>query len=194
MYEAGLREFAEIAAASAPGAAPDFRALFENAPGLYLVLDPDFTVVAVNDAWCIATLTARENVIGRNLFEIMMDASGPDACTDATASGVARLRESLGFVLAERCRHRMAIQKCEVTGDDGRTEEHYWTALNSPVVDEGGDLRWIIHSFEDLTETMHACRDEIALGTKDAERHKLDRTGKPFAMSVSGNSGWGSFP
>ena len=30
---------------------PDFRALFESAPALYLALTPDLTIVAVSDAY-----------------------------------------------------------------------------------------------------------------------------------------------
>ena len=30
---------------------PDFRSLFESAPELYLVLAPDFTIVAASDAY-----------------------------------------------------------------------------------------------------------------------------------------------
>ena len=37
----------------------DFRRLFESVPGLYLVLDPDLTIVAVSDAYLAATMTAR---------------------------------------------------------------------------------------------------------------------------------------
>src|ERR1700722_13959850 len=53
---------ASVAPAAPPlGAArPDFRALFESAPALYLVLDPDLRIVAVSDAYCRATMTRRE--------------------------------------------------------------------------------------------------------------------------------------
>ena len=46
---------------------PDFRVLFESAPGLYLVLlpDPDFTIVAVSDGYLAATMTKREEILGR---------------------------------------------------------------------------------------------------------------------------------
>lgn len=30
---------------------PDFQSLFESAPGLYLVLKPDFTIVAASEAY-----------------------------------------------------------------------------------------------------------------------------------------------
>src|SRR5258705_76191 len=50
--------------------APDFRALFESAPGLDLVLAPDLTIVAVSDAYLDATMTRREAILGRGLFDI----------------------------------------------------------------------------------------------------------------------------
>ena len=38
---------------------PDFQALFESAPGLYLVLTPALTILAVSDAYLRATMTKR---------------------------------------------------------------------------------------------------------------------------------------
>ena len=48
--------------------APDFRALFESAPGSYLVLTPDLTIVAVSDAYLNATMTKREEILGGGLL------------------------------------------------------------------------------------------------------------------------------
>ena len=39
---------------------PDFRTLFESAPGLYLVLTPDLKVVAASDAYLRATSERKE--------------------------------------------------------------------------------------------------------------------------------------
>jgi PAS domain-containing protein len=140
----------------AADAVPDFRALFETAPGLYLVLDPALTIVAASDAWCAATQTAREAILGRNLFEVLLDAAeaGP------AGVGVTHLHDSLHLVLEHRMAHRLPIERCEIESG-GFVEEHYWTATNTPVMDETGVVRWIIHAFEDLTETMRACRDEV---------------------------------
>lgn len=44
---------------------PDFRVLFQSAPGLYPVLYPDFRIVAVSDAYLTATMTSREEILGR---------------------------------------------------------------------------------------------------------------------------------
>ena len=51
-------------------ATPDFRVRFESAPVLYLVLRPDLRIVAASDAYLAATLTKRDDIIGRSLFEV----------------------------------------------------------------------------------------------------------------------------
>jgi len=50
--------------------APDFQALFESAPGPYLVLTPALTIVAVSETYLKATMTKREEILGRNLFDL----------------------------------------------------------------------------------------------------------------------------
>lgn len=87
--------------------APDFRVLFESAPGLYLVLTPDLTIVAVSEAYLCATMTNREEILGRQLFEVF-----PDNPSDPSASGVRNLKDSLNRVLRNRgpqCRSRNTI-------------------------------------------------------------------------------------
>ena len=69
---------------------PDFRALFEGAPGLYLVLAPDLTIVGVSEAYLRATMTTRAQILGRGLFDVF-----PDNPDDSTATGVSNLRSSL---------------------------------------------------------------------------------------------------
>src|SRR5574337_1095240 len=54
-------------------ATPDFRKLFEDTPGLYLVLDPNLNIVAVNDAYARATKTKREEIVGRGIFDVFPD-------------------------------------------------------------------------------------------------------------------------
>jgi signal transduction histidine kinase/ActR/RegA family two-component response regulator len=58
------------------GGMPDFRALFESSPGLYLVLTPDERIVAATDAYLRAMETTRENIVGRKLTEICPDRTG----------------------------------------------------------------------------------------------------------------------
>jgi two-component system sensor histidine kinase EvgS len=129
---------------------PDFRMLFESVPGLYLVLDCDFTIVAVSDDYARATMTRREDIIGYDIFDIF-----PDNPNDPTANGVRNLHASLMSVRHTRKPHAMAIQKYDIRKPDaegGGFEERYWSPLNSPVFDAGGKLAYIIHRVEDVTE------------------------------------------
>src|SRR5256885_11923182 len=48
----------------------DYRQLFESAPGLYCVLDCDFRTVAASDAYLRATMTTREEIVGKSLFDV----------------------------------------------------------------------------------------------------------------------------
>src|SRR5690348_8428403 len=109
----------------------DFRRLFEAAPGLYLVLTPDLAIVAASDAYLRATMTRREEIVGRDLFDVF-----PDNPADPTSDGVVNLRASLRRVLTERRPDAMAVQKYDVrrhASEGGGFEERYWSPLNSPV-------------------------------------------------------------
>jgi len=130
-------------------AAPDFRALFESAPGLYLVLSTDLTITAVSDAYLRATMTVREEVLGRGLFDVF-----PDNPNDPTATGTRQLHESLMRVLETGRADAMAVQKYDVRrpkSEGGGFEERYWSPLNTPVLRDG-KIECIIHRVEDVTE------------------------------------------
>jgi signal transduction histidine kinase/CheY-like chemotaxis protein len=129
---------------------PDYRTLFEAAPGLFLVLEPDLRIVAVSDAYLRATMTTREDILGRGLFEVF-----PDNPDDPHADGVSNLRTSLDRVRSELVSDTMAVQKYDIrrpASEGGGYEERFWSPVNSPVLDGQGTLRYIIHRVEDVTE------------------------------------------
>ena len=129
---------------------PDFRLLFEGAPGLYLVLTPDLKIVAVSEAYLRATMTQRDAILGRGLFDVF-----PDNPADPAATGVANLRASLDRVRGQRVADTMAVQKYDIRrpeSEGGGFEERFWSPTNSPVLDEKGEVVYIIHRVEDVTE------------------------------------------
>ena len=137
-------------------ASPDFRALFESAPNLYLVLTPEFQIVAASDAYLRATMTQRESVLGRSLFEVF-----PDNPDDPTASGVRNLRASLERVLRDKVPDAMPVQKYQVRKPESQGdgfEERFWSPLNSPVLGPDQEVIYIIHRVEDVTEFMRLRR------------------------------------
>jgi signal transduction histidine kinase len=154
-------------ATSAPKMAPrlpDFRRLFESAPGLYLVLTPDLTIVGVSDAYLRATMTRREQIVGRGIFDVF-----PDNPNDVAASGVRNLRASLERVVRGGGPDTMAVQKYDIRRPEtegGGFEERFWSPVNSPVFGTDGKLIHIIHRVEDVT-------DFVRLKQRGAEQFKL---------------------
>jgi signal transduction histidine kinase/ActR/RegA family two-component response regulator len=130
---------------------PDYRAVFESLPGLYLVLDPGLRIVAVSDAYLAATMTRRSEIVGAEIFDVF-----PDNPEDPEATGVANLRTSLERVRDKGVADAMALQKYDIPHPGGGFEARWWSPLNTPVRDDDGELAYIVHRVEDVTELVRS--------------------------------------
>ncbi|WP_437330217.1 ATP-binding protein [Sorangium sp. So ce381] len=131
-------------------ASADFRAIFEGIPGNYVVLRPDFTIIAASDAFLRAANTRREELLGRNAFDAF-----PDNPDDLQATGTRNLRASFERVIQTGAPDSMAVQKYDIPrpeAEGGGFEERYWSPLNSPLLGPDGKVAYIIHRVEDVTE------------------------------------------
>jgi hypothetical protein len=103
-------------------------------------------------------MTRREDIIGYGVFDVFPD--NPDDChTDGTGN----LHASLMRVLEYGRPDAMAIQKYDIrepASEGGAFEVRYWSPLNTPVLDEGGTVKWIIHYVEDVTEIVQKREEE----------------------------------
>jgi len=154
----------------------DFRVLFEGSPDILLVLRPDaprFTMVAATDARLAVTHTTREETLGRGLFEIF-----PDNPDDAGATGTSNLRASLERVVATRAPDTMAVQKYDIRGPDGTFQSKYWSPKNLPVLSPSGNLLYILHRVEDVTDLVQASEvgNELRDRSRQMEREVITRS------------------
>ena len=83
----------------------DYQRLFEATPTPYLILDQQLRIVAVNDSYLNATMTEREQIIGRPIFDVF-----PGNLADPKATGVRNLTASLHTVLRTREPDVMAMR------------------------------------------------------------------------------------
>jgi len=128
----------------------DYEKIFQSSPTPYLVLDPDFIMVAANEARLRVTNTRRENVIGRPLFDVF-----PDNPDDPAASGVHNLIASLQRVTATRTLDAMPVQKYDIRRPHEQGEgfeERYWSPVNWPVLNSDGNVAHIVHQVLDVTD------------------------------------------
>lgn len=137
----------------------DFKTLFESCPQLFLVLSPDLNIVAASDAYLAATMTDRTGILGRNIFDVF-----PSNPADPTGDGTTNLAASLQSVLQNKASNSMAVQKYDIPRSQtsgGGFEERYWSPVNSPVFDKDGNVKYILHRAEDVTEFIYQQKQRL---------------------------------
>ena len=135
---------------SIPNTNLDYTAIFRASPDLYLILNSQFEIVEVSEAYLHATMVERDAILGRGIFDVF-----PDNPNDPTATGVKNLRASLMSVLKNKAPNAMAVQKYDIrrpASEGGGFEERYWSPINLPVLGENKEVEYIIHRVEDVTE------------------------------------------
>ena len=129
----------------------DAQLILKAIPGSYLILladAPHFTIIGATDSYLADTFLKREDAIGRGVFETLADDPG-----NRDATGVKNLMASLYNVLEHKREDDMADQRYNVYNPHTRQWEHrMWRPLNKPVMDEAGNIQYIIHWVEEVTE------------------------------------------
>jgi signal transduction histidine kinase len=142
----------------------DFAQIFNAVPGLYVVLSPELAILAVSDAYLRATMTTRQALIGRNLFEAFP--------VNPEASGAhdvgALVRASLNRVLTARAADVLRVQRYDIRRPDGAFEERHWRLSSGPLLGRDGDVLAILHQVEDVTAQVRLQTENRRL--LDAER------------------------
>ncbi|MFG3281434.1 PP2C family protein-serine/threonine phosphatase [Streptomyces sp. NPDC048111] len=149
------------------GSGIDYEAVFRALPAPVALLTTDLVYVDVNETFTTMVGRAREQLIGRYLFDVF-----PDNPDDPAASGARNLGASLRRVAATGEREAMALQRYDVEVPDrpGVWEERYWSPVNTPVLDADGNVALILHRVEEVTELMKA---RGRTGTVEGDRARV---------------------
>lgn len=155
--------------------------LFEATPNPYLLLAPDsptYTIVGVNDAYLRATMTDRQTIMGRSIFEVFPDDPGaPEAFS------VRDLRASFDRAIQSGQPDRLAVHQHNIRRPDGSFEERHWRPLQVPVLGPGGEVVSLIHYAEDATRGVLDARNaQIALTASEARYRAIVESSIDYAM------------
>lgn len=141
-----------------PSLPASFDNIFENGPAAYIIVgnnSPTFTILNVNQAYLKLTHTQKHAIIGRGMFEIF------PGNPEEISGGSDLLKDSLIKVIASKESQKMPMHRYDLF--DPATNEYvkkYWTGINTPLLDEKGDVSCIIHSPLDVTYTYELSRKE----------------------------------
>ncbi|HUQ49534.1 MAG TPA: PAS domain-containing protein [Terriglobales bacterium] len=115
------------------------------------MLNTRYAIVDVNEAYLAATMTTREQLIARNIFEMF-----PKNPAEANADGPQNLRASLDRARLHKRADKMPVQRYDIArrkaGDD--FEERYWSPINIPIIDSAGTVTHIMHRVQDVTAAV----------------------------------------
>lgn len=127
------------------------RNIFEADSRPCMIIDPrpGLHIIDVNDSYAAATLTSRLRIAGERLFDVF-----PDNPEDLAADGMSNLMKSLRIAAETGRPHTMPVQRYDVRDPNGLFVVKHWEPVNTPILDQKGNLIFILHHAEDVTETL----------------------------------------
>jgi PAS domain S-box-containing protein len=147
--------------------APDFRKIFETAPGHSLVLMPDsprFTIIAVSDSYLKVTLKERKEIVGHGFFEVFSKNADliRHAITEATST----------------------LSPAQVTEYGHEFQGSSQRSAMIPVIGQNHQVLYLLHSLE-VTPTLSAEYNQIILESlTDHAVYLLDASGRILSWNV----------
>lgn len=140
----------------------DFFKLFANTPATMVVVSPTLEILAATDAYLKLTMRKREEIVGKHF---LLEAF-PDNLIPYEDNPV---RKSLERAIQTRQTDFMEIIRYGIerpAADGGGWYEAYWEASHTPVLNENGEVSYVIQQTRDVTEREMAKKDLIATENK----------------------------
>ena len=132
--------FALDAAVFGPARRFRYRQVYNTVNHNYLLLTPDLTILEANRSYLNVTRTDLASIVHRNVFDVFPDNPG-----DPHAAGVRKLTASLDHVLKHKEVHALSRQRYDIRERNGEWLERHWDSVNYPVLDDNGEVEFIIH-------------------------------------------------
>jgi PAS domain S-box-containing protein len=133
-------------------AAVNYQNLFRSLPDNFLVMAPDATIIDNTDSHVAASLKPREEVLGRTLFEAFPSVDQNQG--DVIAASHEHVRQHLEPHTMPLIRYDLALP----AEQGGGFEEMYWQATHYPLLDEQGQLQYIVQRTQNVTEQYRAAQ------------------------------------
>jgi len=134
----------------------DINFIYNSIPTPCIILEPDkpaYTIAAVNSAFLVSTYRERESLLGRHFFE----AFPPNA--DDSELGTQNIIKSFESVLNHKIPNLIEYHQYTVSPEHrGDRQEQYWNIETYPLLDENGNVCYIVQSSTDVTNLFEAER------------------------------------
>jgi two-component sensor histidine kinase len=124
----------------------DFEAVFNSLPSPHMVMNANFDIVAVNQAYLDVTMRLRDSLIGVNVF------------TAFPAEGESRriLQESFERVRDEGIVDVLPVLPYAIKGRKG-FEERSWSCTHVPIFGKDGKVAFLLQNTQDISQFQNGC-------------------------------------
>jgi PAS domain S-box-containing protein len=119
----------------------NFEAVFNSLPTPTMVMDADFNIVAMNEAYLEVTGRERESLLGLNVFEAF----------PAEGESRRRLQESFERVRDQGVADVLPVLHYPIAGADG-PEQRAWSCTHVPILDADGKVAFLVQNTQDITK------------------------------------------
>lgn len=122
----------------------NYKALFDQSSNPCAMLTPELTIVDANKAYLRVTGRQREDIIGQPML----------VAVPGDTSQSAQLKTSLERVISQRLPDVLALLHYPMTSNSAagmQKEDRYWSVINVPILDECGELAFILQNVFDVT-------------------------------------------
>ena len=132
----------------------DFKKSFEAIPGINILIDTDeprYSVLAITQGLIDIQPHAftRNDIINKPFFEAF-----PQSADVTSLAGEDNIRSSFKYVINNKKQHTLNVQRYEVPNNNGGFTERWWSAVNNPVLNDDGEVIYIIQSSLEITEQI----------------------------------------
>lgn len=126
--------------------------VFRALPGLYLVLTPDLIIVEATDVFLQQTRISREQAIGQHLFTLF-----PNNPDNPHMDSEQLVFQSLHHALDHKEPYSIETLRYDIVmpvEQGGGFEERYWNTTSVPILDDQGQVKYLVHEVRDITEKV----------------------------------------
>lgn len=153
----------------------DYARIFDVLPSPFMILDADLVYVAANKAYVETTGRTLETLLGRQIFELFPN----------TGESGRRLKHSLETVVATGKPDTLAYLPYPIARADGDLEYRYWTAVHVPILNDAGEVEFVMQNTVDVSEFARIrAASTVPFATLSAEARLIERTREAEASNA----------
>ena len=155
-----------------------FQVACSTMPGIFAILDDNFRIINASERFYIAT-NATTDILGKNILQII-----PPFPENDTENYLSSLDESLKIVASNLAPNDMQLRKNTIIdpSQDDRKEELYISYSNHPVLNDHGELSYIIFKAEDVSKFVLAGVDDACRSSRESSTNTPVQTSHGISL------------